>query len=147
MADLALLREIARADNFLAVLSVTRPDGTVHASVVKAGILDDPRDGEPSVGVVVAGTARKLEHLRRSRYATIVFKDEGRWAAAEGPARLEGPDDPAPPGPSRPPLALIRAIYVAAGGAHDNWEEFDRVMTEERRCAVLIKPRRIWGNG
>jgi hypothetical protein len=41
---------------------------------------------------------------------------------------------------------LRRAIFVAAGGEHDNWEEYDRVMTEQRRAVVLIRPNRIYSN-
>jgi hypothetical protein len=36
---------------------------------------------------------------------------------------------------------------VAAGGTHEDWAEFDRVMAEDRRTAVFIKPERITGNG
>ena len=42
---------------------------------------------------------------------------------------------------------LLRAIFVAAGGAHDDWDEYDRVMASERRVAVLVEPERIYGNG
>jgi hypothetical protein len=41
---------------------------------------------------------------------------------------------------------MCRTIFVAAGGEHDNWEEYDRVMTEQRRAAVLIRPDRIYSN-
>jgi Pyridoxamine 5'-phosphate oxidase len=147
MADLALVRNLAEQDHFFAVIAVARGDGTVHASVVKAGVLDDPEDGAPSVGLVVAGGARKLALLRRNGQATVVFRDVGRWVAVEGPARLEGPDDPAPAGTSRTVAAVIRDVYKAAGGIHDDWDQFDRAMLEERRCAVFVKADRITGNG
>ena len=35
--------------------------------------------------------------------------------------------------------------YVAAGGDHDDWDEYDRVMAAERRTAVLVVPRRVTG--
>jgi hypothetical protein len=41
---------------------------------------------------------------------------------------------------------LLRDIFVAAGGTHDDWDEYDRVMADERRVAVLIEPRRVYGN-
>jgi hypothetical protein len=34
---------------------------------------------------------------------------------------------------------VIRAVFKAAGGAHDDWDEFDRVMTADRRCAVFVR--------
>jgi hypothetical protein len=146
MADLDLVKELARAADYLAVFCTTRPDSTVHASLVKAGILDDAEDGEPSVGIVVAGSAIKLEHLRRSKTATVVFKDGWRWVAVGGPARLEGPDHPPPTG-SRQVADVVRDVYRSAGGTHDDWDAFDRVMAEDRRCAVFVKAHDIFGNG
>ena len=43
--------------------------------------------------------------------------------------------------------ALLRDIFIAAGGTHDDWDEYDRVMAAERRTAVLVEPARILGNG
>jgi hypothetical protein len=146
MADLALVKELAAADDFLAVIALSRPDGSVHASLVKAGIIDDPETGQPSIGVVIGGTARKLDYLRQNPRATVVFKETWRWVAVEGPVRLEGPDDPAPH-PGRPVLEVIRDVYQAAGGTHDDWDAFDRAMAEDRRCAVFIAVDRISSNG
>jgi hypothetical protein len=42
---------------------------------------------------------------------------------------------------------LLRDIYSAAGGVHDDWDEYDRVMAADGRLAVLISPHRILGNG
>ena len=44
-------------------------------------------------------------------------------------------------------LKLLRAIFSAAGGTHDDWDEFDRVMAAERRTAVFVEPVRITSNG
>jgi hypothetical protein len=41
---------------------------------------------------------------------------------------------------------LLRDIYTAAGGVHDDWDEYDRVMLEDQRVAVLVSPQRILGN-
>jgi hypothetical protein len=41
---------------------------------------------------------------------------------------------------------LIRDIFRAAGGTHDDWATFDRAMVEERRAAVLIHPQRVYSN-
>ena len=35
---------------------------------------------------------------------------------------------------------------MAAGGEHDDWAEYDRVMAEQRRTVVLIAPTRIYSN-
>ena len=39
-----------------------------------------------------------------------------------------------------------RAIFIAAGGQHDDWDEFDAVMVRERRLAVLVGPIRVYGD-
>jgi hypothetical protein len=37
-------------------------------------------------------------------------------------------------------------VFTAAGGTHDDWDEYDRVMAEEGRVAVLVDPARITSN-
>jgi len=37
-------------------------------------------------------------------------------------------------------------VFVAAGGTHDDWDEYDRVMAAERRTAVFVHADRISGN-
>ena len=144
MADLDLVQKLAAADHHLAVLAVARADGSVQASVVSAGVIDDPVDGIPGVGAVVAGGARKLQLLRDAGMATFVFKSGFEWVAVSGPVRLIGPDDGTAFGFDVP--ELIRSVFRAAGGSHDDWDEFDRVMAAERRCAVFLPAERISTN-
>ncbi len=117
----------------------------MHASVVSAGVIDDPVDGSRGVAAVVGGGARKLELLRTSGRATLVFKSGFEWAAVSGPVRLIGPDDGAEHGLDVP--ATVRSVFVAAGGTHEDWDEFDRVMAADRRCAVFARAERISSNG
>ena len=42
---------------------------------------------------------------------------------------------------------LLRDIFTAAGGTHDDWDGYDRVMREQGRTAVLIDPVRVYSNG
>ena len=145
-ADLELVRRLAAAEHGLAVVTTTRSDGTVHASVVNAGVLDDPINGTPAVGFVASGSAVKLRLLRRSGRATIVFRAGWEWVAVEGPSRLLGPEDlPAGFAADRVPQ-LLRAVFTAAGGRHEDWAEFDRVMAAEGRTAVFIEPARLTSN-
>jgi hypothetical protein len=37
-------------------------------------------------------------------------------------------------------------IFTAAGGTHDDFGEYDRVMLAERRTAVLVYPERVYSN-
>jgi len=41
---------------------------------------------------------------------------------------------------------LLREVFRAAGGTHDDWPTYDRVMAEERRAVILIHPKRSYGN-
>ena len=35
---------------------------------------------------------------------------------------------------------LLREIFTAAGGSHDDWDTYNQVMARERRAAVLLTP-------
>lgn len=144
--DLALVRRLVGADQGLAIVSTTRVDGSVHSSLVNAGVLDDPATAQPVVGMVIRGGALKLEHLRRTGSATVTFRAGWQWVSVDGAARIIGPDDPAEDIPAEGLPALLRAVFTAAGGTHEDWAEYDRVMAAERRSAVLVTCARIIGN-
>lgn len=144
MADLADVTRLAAADHHLAVFTVARPDGTVHASVVSVGVIPDPVDGSAGVAAVLGGGTRKLDLLRSTGRATVVCKSGGDWAAVTGLVRLVGPDDGTELGLDVP--ATIRSVFTAAGGTHENWAEFDRVMAADRRCAVFVRADAISSN-
>ena len=143
-ADLALVRRLSAADHGLAVVATTRPDGTVHTSVVNAGVLG--HGGRDQVAFVAAGRARKLDHIRRSGRAAVVFRAGWEWVSVEGPVRVIGPDDPADGYDAAAVAHLLRDVFTAAGGTHDDWDEYDRVMAAERRAAVFVEPVRITSN-
>ena len=144
MANLDDVEHLAAGDSYLAVFTVARPNGRVQASVVNAGVVADPVDGAPGVAAVVGGGTRKLELLRRVGQATLVFKTGWQWVAVSGPVRLVGPEDGTELGLHVP--SLIRSVFQAAGGTHEDWETFDRVMAAERRCAVFVRADRITSN-
>ena len=145
--DLELVRRLVAADHGLAVVATTRADGSVQASVVNAGVLDDPVTNRPVVGLVAGGSALKLRLLRRTGRATIVFRAGWEWVAVEGAVRLIGPDDLPDGFPAERVPQLLRDVFTAAGGTHEDWDEYDRVMAAERRTAVLVEPTRVTTNG
>ncbi len=130
--DLDLVLRLAAASNQLAVVATSRANGSVHASLVSAGVIDDPITGAASIGMVIRGDARKLVYLRRGLQATTVFHSGPQWVAVEGPVRLAGPDDESSGISPVDVPPLLRAIFVAAGGTHGDWAEYDRVMATER---------------
>ena len=144
MTSIADFAALVPGDHGLVVVSTLRGDGTIQSSVVNAGVLAHPVTGAQVVGLVARGGSMKLANLRARPRATIVVRAGWQWAAAEGPAEIAGPDDPlAGFDPAQVP-ALLRDVFTAAGGTHDDWPTYDRVMAEERRAAVLITPDRVY---
>ncbi|MGD1012137.1 MAG: pyridoxamine 5'-phosphate oxidase family protein [Acidimicrobiales bacterium] len=143
--DLDHVRKVAGKDP-LTVVTTTRPDGTIHASLVSAGVTEDVVTGTACVAFVARGTSQKLRHLRNSGRATAVFRHGADWVGVEGPVRLIGPDDRLENFGSAQLAMLIRRVFVAAGGTHQDWDEFDRVMEAEGRTVVFVTPERISGN-
>lgn len=138
---------LADSDNGLAVVSTVRADGTVQASLVNVGLLPHPVSGEPVLAFVTYGKV-KLANLRARPPLAVTFRNGWLWATVEGRAELAGPDDPQPwlTDPDRLRL-LLREIFASAGGRHDDWDEYDRVMAEQRRTAVFVEPTRVYSNG
>ena len=114
MADLELVNRLAAADHHLAVFSTARPDGSVHASVVSAGVIDDPIDGVPGVGAVVGGPRRKLSPAPPLGQRPAGLQERLGVGAVTGPVRLIGPDDGTDFGLDVP--ELLRSVFRAAGG-------------------------------
>ncbi|CQD14342.1 PPOX class F420-dependent protein [Mycobacterium lentiflavum] len=138
---------LAAAESGLAVISTVRADGTVQASLVNVGLLPHPHTGESVLGFTTYGKV-KLANLRERPQLAVTFRNGWQWATVEGRAELVGPDD------SQPWLAdsdqlrlLLREVFSTAGGTHDDWDEYDRVMAMERRAVVLIAPTRVYSNG
>ena len=94
-----------------------------------------------------AGSSRRLTNLRARPRTTVVIRAGWQWAGVEGPVELAGPDDLLEGIDGDRLRLLLREIFTAAGGTHDDWDEYDRVMADERRVAVLVEPQHTYGNG
>ncbi|WP_460400665.1 TIGR03618 family F420-dependent PPOX class oxidoreductase [Actinophytocola sediminis] len=146
MTDLAAFAELVPLDHGLCVLNTLRGDGGIQSSVVNAGVVTHPVRGGQVVGLVAVGGARKLGNLRADPRTTVVARAEWRWATVEGDAEIIGPDDPHPELDADAVRLLLRDIFQAAGGTHEDYDNYDRVMAKERRAAVLVVPRRVYTN-
>ena len=144
MTDLSAFAALVPLDSGLCVVSTLRRDGTAQSTVVNAGVLDHPLTAQPVVGLVTAGGTRKLHNLRRDPRCTIVIRAGWQWAGVEGDAEIIGPDDPRPGVDDEARRRQRQDVFRAAGGTHDDWDTYDRVMAEERRAAVLTTPRRTY---
>jgi hypothetical protein len=89
----------------------------------------------------------KLRNLRARPAVTVTFRRGWQWATVEGTAELAGVEDDQPWLTSGDQLRLLlREIFVSAGGSHDDWPAYDRVMLDQGRTAVLITPDRVYSN-
>src|SRR2546422_3266811 len=88
VGDLSAFAGLVPLDHGLVVVSTARADGTIQSSVVNAGVLDHPVSGRQVVGLVAAGSSRRLVNLRARPRATVVIRAGWRWAGVEGPVEL-----------------------------------------------------------
>lgn len=137
---------LAAANRGLAVVATLRADATIQSSLVNVALFDHPASGETGLAFVTYGGV-KLSNLRRRPQLTVTFRRGWRWATVEGTAELAGPDDPQPWLADAEELRmLLRDVFTAAGGTHDDWAAYDAEMVRQRRAAVLITPTRSYGN-
>ena len=140
------VRAYLAKDNGLAIVRTTQADERVLSSVVNCGVIKHPITGVPCVALVSAGRAARLGHIRRGSQATIAIRRGWTWRSVTGPADLIGPDDLSDGIDAEALRLLLREVFQAAGGTHDDFDEYDRVMVDEGRVAVLVAPDRILGN-
>jgi PPOX class probable F420-dependent enzyme len=136
---------LSRPDRGLTIVSTARADGTIQSSLVNTGVIAHPVSGARVLAFVTYGKV-KLANLRARPQVTSAFRAGWQWATVEGHAEPAGPADPQPWLDAERLRLLLREIFEAAGGTHDDWDEYDRVMAEQGRTAVLIQPTRIYGN-
>ena len=146
VANIEDFKKLVAGDHGLVTVSALRADGTISSSVVNAGVLPHPLTGASVIGMVVRGGTKKLAYWRERPYANVVIRSGWQWAAAECRVDLIGPDDPEPAVDPERLRLLLREIFTAAGGTHEDFDTFDRVMRDERRTAVFVHPDRVYAN-
>ena len=145
MSDLSQFSSLAAAESGLVVVSTARADATIQSSLVNAGVFPHPVTDVPTVAFVTYGRA-KLANLRARPWMTLTARSDWQWSSVEGVVDIIGPDDSTPGAEDEDVPALLRAVFTAAGGTHDDWDAYDRTMAEQRRAAVLVTPRRVYSN-
>jgi len=115
------------ASNHQAVLITRRSAGGVQSSPVTVGV-----DGDGKVVISSRETAYKVRNLRRDPHAVLcVFTDGfiGPWLQLEGAAEIISM-----------PGALDGLIdyYRRISGEHPDWDDYRRVMAEDRRVLIRI---------
>jgi PPOX class probable F420-dependent enzyme len=146
MVSVAEFQALVPVDHGLSTVAVRRGDRPPQVTVVNAGVLAHPVTAGSVVGFVTAGASRKLTLLRSDPAIAVTIRAGWQWVTVEGTAELIGPDDPHPDVGDEHLRLLLRSIFSAAGGTHDDWDGYDRTMREERRTAVLVAPDRVYSN-
>ena len=146
MLHLEDLRRFLADETGLATISTVQQDGRVLSSIANCAIIPNPLSGDECVALVSMGTAARLKHVRRGSEVTISVRRGWNWIAATGAADLIGPEDNVESVDPEALRLLLREIYQAAGGMHDDFDAYDAEMLKSRRAAVLVTPTRIIGN-
>lgn len=145
-SELDNVRTKLATETGLAEVITLRQNGRPLVSVVNAGIIGHPATGDDVVAFVSRGNAARLKHLRAHGLITVAIRRSWDWVGLDGTVELAGPNDDHPAVPEADVAQLLRDIFKAAGGTHDDYDEYDRAMAEDERTAVLITPTNIYGN-
>ena len=146
MSDIEIFSNYLSAETGLATVSTTQADGRILSTVVNCGMIEHPLTGDTCVAFVSGGNAARLKHVDRGSQVTVSVRRGWSWSSATGPADLIRPES-LPEGINAEEMRLLlREVFHAAGGVHDDLEEYDRAMAEEKRVVVCVIPDRILGN-
>ena len=125
--------------NRVVVFTTYRRDCRPQMSLVTAGAYSG---GIAFTTRAVNAKARNL--MRDPRCAMMLTKPDLRgYAVLDGDAELIAPHNA---DPERLRIALRDVYRSAAGKEHPDWEEYDRVMVQDQRLVVLLRPGRIFLN-
>lgn len=123
--------------NNVVVFTTFRRDGMPQQSLVTVGKMDG------GLAFTTRSRNAKAYNLARDpRCAIMLVKPDNRgFAVLDGKAEVQGPHNS-----DAESLRLrLREVYrVAAGKEHPDWNEYDRVMLEEGRVTILLRPDRIF---
>ena len=124
--------------NHNAVFSTFRRNGAAQLSIVTSGLYAD--------GVAFTTTADRAKHrnlTRDPRCTLLVSHDEWRpFLVVEGTATVLTQDNT----PADELRTAFRDVFrSAAGKEHPDWDEYDRVMVEDRRVIVVVTPEHVYG--
>jgi PPOX class probable F420-dependent enzyme len=146
VASIDDVRRLIILDHGLATVTTLRRTGELQSTVVNAGVVTHPVTGRDVAAFVARGGTRKVANLRERPVVTLLWRAGWAWVTLEGTAELCGPDDPLKGVDDERRRLLLREVFEAAGGEHEDWAEYDRVVAAERRAAVLVAPRRVYQN-
>ena len=146
MSDIEIFSNYLSEETGLATVSTTQVDGRVLSSVVNCGMIEHPVTGNVCVAFVSGSNAARLKHIDRGSQVTITARRGWAWSSVTGPADLIRPENLPEGIDTEQVRLLLREVFHAAGGVHDDLEEYDRAMAQEKRVVICVNPERILGN-
>ncbi|MFC5181293.1 PPOX class F420-dependent oxidoreductase [Actinomadura harenae] len=138
MADETGLRRLL-AESRLGALVTIKRDGRPQLSNI---IYHYDRDRD-LVRISVTDDRAKTRNLRRDPRASlhVSSKDGWSWTVAEGVAELTD----VAAGERDATVEELVDLYRSIRGEHPDWDEYRRVMVEERRLVVRLPVERVYG--
>ena len=146
MSDIEIFSNYLLEETGLVTVSTTQVDGRVLSSVVNCGMIEHPLTGDTCVAFVSGSKAARLKHIDRGSQVTITARRGWAWSSVTGPADLIRPEQVPETIDKEQMRLLLREVFHAAGGVHDDLEEYDRTMLQEGRVVVCVTPERVLGN-
>ncbi|MCH2621552.1 MAG: hypothetical protein MKZ69_08690 [Acidimicrobiales bacterium] len=146
MSDIEIFSNYLSEETGLVTVSTTQVDGRVLSSVVNCGMIEHPLTGDTCVAFVSGSKAARLKHIDRGSQVTITARRGWAWSSVTGPADLIRPEQVPESIDKEQMRLLLREVFHAAGGVHDDLEEYDRAMAQEGRVVVCVTPERVLGN-
>ena len=146
MSDIEIFSNYLSEETGLVTVSTTQVDGKVLSSVVNCGMIEHPLTGATCVAFVSGSRAARLKHIDRGSQVTITARRGWAWSSVTGPADLIRPEQVPETIDKEQMRLLLREVFHAAGGVHDDLEEYDRTMLQEGRVVVCVTPERVLGN-
>ena len=146
MSDIEIFSNYLSEETGLVTVSTTQVDGRVLSSVVNCGMIKHPLTGGTCVAFVSGSKAARLKHIDRGSQVTITARRGWAWSSVTGPADLIRPEQVPESIDKEQMRLLLREVFHAAGGVHDDLEEYDRAMAQEGRVVVCVTPERVLGN-
>ena len=128
----------------------------IAASTHNGVLVTLKRDGRPQLSnithvvgsdglirISVTDGRAKAANLRRDPRASLYVSRPDFWSylVIEGTADLS----PTAAAPDDATVDELVDVYRAAQGEHPDWEEYRRVMVEDHRLVVRLRPERAYG--
>ena len=126
------------AANHNAVCTTFRRNGAAQLSIVTSGLY-----GGGAAFTTTADRAKHRNLARDPRCSLLVSHEDWRpFLVLEGNATVLSQDNT----PAEELRVAFRDVFRAASGKeHPNWDEYDRVMVEDRRVIVIVTPEHVYG--